>query len=270
MAGNRLRSQQQDVAAIGGDGHAPLRVQQFDAVLIGSQAATLLRAQQQDVAAIGTDEGKRTVLRAQQQDVVVIAAEGVLPEQPLVVNTFDFNLDGHFYYGMHVRGQGTFVFDMTTGQWTQWQSGDLTYYNAQFHTQWGDLFYASTLSDNTLVEVDPDSVLDDSFRVNTFTATGRIESQSRRWIKNPEAQLFGSIGQRGGDVALRFSDDEGLNYSADRVVSMAAGVRDANIIFYDLGSVRAPGRIFQLEDEGTLRRIQSLRVILGDGDEQDG
>jgi hypothetical protein len=31
--------------------------------------------------------------------------------------------------------------------------------------------------------------------------------------------------------------------------------------------VRAPGRIFKITDEGTLRRIQALKVILGDGDE---
>jgi hypothetical protein len=36
-------------------------------------------------------------------------------------------------------------------------------------------------------------------------------------------------------------------------------------MFYNLGSVTAPGRIFQLEDFGTLRRIQSLKVMLGDG-----
>lgn len=266
MADSRLRTSQLDTSVIGFGAGTELRVQEFDISLIGAQAAPYLRAQQFDTSVIGTDEGKRTVLRVEHMDALVIAAEGTIPTLPLSAMSFDYNIDGHFFYGIHVQGQGTYVFDTTTGQWAKWASGSLELWNAQFHTVWNDVYYAASLTDNSLVSIDPTSVLDDSFRTNTFQATGRIESQSRRYVKNPDAQLFGSIGLRGGDVIIRYSDNEGETFSTDKIVTMTAGVRDANVMFRNLGSVRAPGRIYQVEDEGTLKRIQSLKVRLGDGD----
>lgn len=266
MVSSRLRVEQADVSAIVGAPGTVLRVHQLDAVAIGTQAAPYLHAQQMDVSAIGSDEGKRTVLRVQEADVLVIAAEGEIPDLPLTVLSFNYNLDGNFFYGIHVQGQGTFVYEMITGQWSKWASGSLELWNAQFHQKWNDTFYAASLTDNTVVQIDPSSILDDSFRVNTFRVTGRIESQSRRWVKNPDAQIFGSIGLRGGDIELSYSDDEGDTYSTPKVATMVDGVRDANVMFRNLGSVKSPGRIYKIEDEGALRRIQSLKVRLGDGD----
>lgn len=266
-SGNYARVQDQNVLAIVGGIGAPARVQAQDVLVIGGQAAKRLRVQQQDVIGVGTDEGFMTVLRVEAQNIIVIAGVDEVPTFPYKVSAFDFSLDGHFYYGIHIQDQGTFVYDQTTQQWAQWNSGSLLYWDVQFMQDWGDFTYASTLIDNSIVQIDPDSVLDDSFRVNTFQATGRVESQSRRWVQNPEAQLFGSIGLRGGDVTLRMSDNEGETFMPDMTIEMTEGVRDANVVFYNLGSVRAPGRLYQIEDEGALRRIQSLKIILGSGDE---
>ena len=260
---DKIRVANQEVAAVVATPYTPLRVHELYAVAIGGKVAPYLYVHNEHIAAVAGNDGESAVLRVHELHAVVVAAEGVIPEQPLVINAFPYDIDGHVFYGLHIRGRGTFVYDLMTGQWMQWQTANFLYWNAQYHVKWNDQFYASSLIDSTLVVVNPNSVLDDSFRTNTFLATGRLESQSRRYIQNPEAQLFGSIGLRGGDVALRYSDDEGDTWSTDRVVTVSPGVRDANVMFYDLGSVKAPGRIFQIEDEGTMRRIQTLNAMMG-------
>jgi len=265
VADSSLRVPKQDAIAVSGGSSGVARVQSEQIIVTGGEVASRLRVQYANV--VLTTAGINTVAaRVQHQNVIAVCATGIIPPLPDTVSSFAYNLDGHYNYGIHVEGYGTYVLDRTTGQWAQYASGDLELWNARYHEKWGDKFYASSLLDSTLVEIDPDAVLDDSFRSNEFVASGRVESQSRRYVKNPEAQLFGSVGLRGGNINLSFSDDEGNSFSPTRTVSVAPGVRDANVMFYDLGSVRAPGRIYKISDEGTLRRIQSLKVLLGDGD----
>lgn len=263
---DRVRVQEYSASGVFG-GRAGARLHEAQTIAVGGRAAPFVRVQESDSVFVGDDQGRRTVVRVEEVNVVFVGALGVIPEQPLEVNAFEYNIDGHIFYGLHVRDRGTFLFDAMSNQWAQWQSGDLPYWNAQFHVEWKGDFYAGSLIDNAMVRINPDSVLDDSFRTNLFQATGRLESKSRRWIKNPEAHLFGSVGLRGGDIALRYSEDEGLTWSFDRVVNVAVGDRDMNVMFYDMGSVKSPGRIYQIEDEGTMRRIQTLQVKLGDGDQ---
>ena len=119
-----------------------------------------------------------------------------------------------------------------------------------------------------VVEIDPDSVIDDSFRDNDFIVTGRLESQSRKYVPNSEVQLFGSVGLRGGAVNLRYSDDDGETFSSYVSTTVPAGERQTSVMWYNLGSVRQPGRIYQLLDLGTIRRVQTLSAKLGQGDDE--
>jgi len=262
---DKIRVAEQDVVAVGFQLPSALRVSDFHVLAIGGQTAPYIFVHNADSVFVGTDEGRATVLRVHEIDVVVVGSLGVFPDAPLSVSVFPYDLDGHVYYGLHVRGRGTFVYDLMTDQWAEWETADFGFWNAQYHVKWQDKYYASTMFENQINLVDPTAVLDDSFRDNSFIVTGRLESQDREYVANPEAQIFGSIGLRGGDVNLRYSDDEGANWSADRIVTTVPGVRNANVMFYDLGSVTAPGRIYQIEDLGTMRRVQSLKVKLGDG-----
>lgn len=264
-ANDDIRVQQQG-AVVQTGGLAGLSVSQLGAIVQGGRAAEYGFVHNQGVVANTGGAENRSVLRVQQLGVIVNGAEGDIPEGVLEARAFPYDIDGHIFYGLHVNGKGTYLLDLTTRQWTLWRSGDLTLWNAQYHVRWNGEYYAGSVIDNSVVKIDPESVLDDSFRDNTFRVTGRIEYQNRRFVQNPEAQIFGSIGDRGGEVTLRYSNDEGETWSADRTVSVTAGMRDDNVLFYDMGSVRAPGRIYQIEDKGALRRIQSLRVKLGSGD----
>ena len=262
---DKVRVSTQDALSVGFGPAFSLRVSDIHALAVGGQTAPYIFVHEANSVAIGTDEGKATVLRVHDIDVVVVAATGVFPEAPLAVNVFPYDIDGHVMYGLHIRGRGTFVYDLMTSQWAEWETADFGFWNAQYHVKWQDNYYASTKFENQLNLIDPNSVLDDSFRTNSFVATGRLESQDREYVSNPEAQIFGSVGLRGGDVNLRYSDNEGEAWSSYRTVNVTPGARNANVMFYDLGSVTAPGRVYQIEDEGTLRRVQTLKVKLGDG-----
>lgn len=247
-----------------GEAIASLRVQELQALVIGGIAAPYGRVQNLELLEIG--DGPALSGRVHALELVVIGAEGVIPTQPMVINSFQYDLDGHIFYGIHVRDRGTFVYDQATNQWAQWQSGDLLYWNAQFCLRWNSKYYAQNLLDNYVVEIDPSSVLDDSFRENDFIVTGRLESQSRRYVRNSEVQLFGSVGLRGGDVSLRYSDDDGATFTSYITVNVPAGARQTNVMWYDLGSITSPGRVYQIYDLGTIRRVQTLNAKLaGEG-----
>lgn len=262
---DKIRVSEQNAISVGFGPAFSLRIPDIHAIAIGGQTAPYLFVHSANSVLVCANEGGATVIRVHQQEMVVVAATGVFPEGPLAVSAFPYDLDGHVMYGLHIRGRGTFIYDLMTNQWTKWQTADFPFWNAQFHVKWRDQYYASTMFENQLNLVNPESVFDDSFRTNSFLSTGRLESQDREYVANPEAQIFGSIGLRGGDVNLRYSDDEGANWSEYQTVTMEPGVRNANVMFYDLGSVTAPGRVFQIEDAGALRRIQTLRVKMGDG-----
>lgn len=262
-ASDTIRVSDGNVTSVMG-GIGAIRVSDFNVVSVGGLVAEYIFVQNEHSVFIGTDLGFGTVIRVHEEEVVIVGATGVFPEQPLAINAFPYDIDGHVFYGIHIRGRGTFVYDLMTSQWTEWRTADFPFWNAQFHVRWNDKYYASTMFGNALNIVNPESIFDDSFRTNTFISTGRLESQERGFISNPEVQLFGSIGRRGGNVNLRYSDDEGSTWSANQTVSTVPGVRNANVMFYDLGSVTSPGRVYQIQDEGSLRRIQTLQVLLGD------
>lgn len=262
---DRIRVQQIDVLAEG-NAFASLRVQDIDVVALGEQAAPYVRVQGMDLTAIGSDGGAGTMLRVEAIDLVVIGAEGVLPQQALEINAFQYDIDGHIFYGLHIRDRGTFVYDLTAGQWTQWKSGSLLYWNAQFALKWNEEYYAASLLDNYVVRINPDSVLDDSFRDNDFIVTARLESQSRKYLPNSEVQVFGSVGLRGGNVDLRYSDDDGASFTSYITVTVPPNARSESVMWYDLGTVRSPGRVYELRDFGTMRRVQTIKAKIGGED----
>lgn len=264
---DQIRVQEQNsVVNLGGNATA-LRTLEANVNVIGSQASPFVRVQAQNVNFLGSDEGLRTVLRVEDMNVVVIAGEGELPDSALEVNAFQYDLDGHIMYGLHVRGGETHIYDLGTGQWSIWNTASFMQWNAQYHIRWRNEYYAASQLEPTVLRINPDSVLDDSFRINTFRVTGRMESQSRRYLPNPEAHLFGSVGLRGGDVVLSYSDDEAANFRGSRTVTVPGADRDMNVVYYNMGGIRSPGRVYRIEDEGSMRRIQSLRVKIGTGDE---
>lgn len=245
------------------DASPSVRVRELQSLVIGGVSQPFTYAHEAQVVFVGSDMNTETATRVHEAQLIVIGAEGVFPDQPLETNAFTYDIDGHVMYGLHVRGRGTFIYDLMTGQWSSpWRSGALLYWNNQFHTVWSGEYYAASLLEPVVNRIVPGLLTDDGFRTNTYRVTGRLESQERRFVPNPEMQLYGSVGLNGGPVILRYSDDDGATWSSDRVANSPPGSRSQNVMWYNLGSVRAPGRLYQIEHEGAFRRIQSLRASL--------
>lgn len=183
------------------------------------------------------------------------------------IRGFTFDLDGHSFYGLHLKGTGTYVYDFTSEQWYVWQSGTMGIWNAQFHVLWQGDTYAAQVAGAFVVKLAPDSKLDDSFRTSTFRATGRLEHAGHRYLSNPEIQLLGSMGAEAGTIDFYYSDDEGGAFTLADNVTLAAGTRGALVVSQDLGSVEYPGRVFRVDDDGSVRRLQYLRALVGRDDD---
>lgn len=246
-----------------GTGVGATRVSEQWVVYAGTLAAEFVDVSEQWVLLVARGDEVTTPQVSEQW--VLLVADDQVPTTPVGAWTYEF--DGHLFYGLNLGAQGTAVLDVTTGRWSDWRSGSLPWFNANLTVVWQGQTYAAALLDQSLVKFNPDSVLDDSFRENTFVASGRIEYQDRRFAGMPEVQVFGSIGLDGGDIILRYSDDDGAVFSADRTRTVAPNARGDNVVFYDLGSLRSPGRIFEVEDKGTLRRVGAIKAMV-DGEQE--
>ena len=79
-----------------------------------------------------------------------------------------------------------------------------------------------------------------------------------------EVQLLGSLGQTDGisdlEVELLYSDDRGDSYVSAGAITTQDDNYDIRASWRSLGSFRSPGRLFRIEDDGALKRIDSLTV----------
>lgn len=254
-AGAPRTTEQWALEAVEGAAGAPRTTEQW-VIYVGTRSSDYVNAAEQWVLeAVGGVEGVTPEVHEQW---VLLMVDDVVPTTP--VGAWTLELDGHLFYGLNLGLQGTAVYDTTTQRWTDWASGSFPWLNMNLTVRWNNEIYGASLIDQSLVKFNPASVLDDDFRTNVFLGAGRMEYQDRAFVAMPEAQVLGSIGLAGGVVKFRYSDDDGASWSSDRSYTVTAGDRAANVVFYDLGSVRAPGRLFEIEDAGTLKRIGALRV----------
>lgn len=239
------------------------QVQEQWVVYAGTRLADYVNVAEQWV--LEAVEGVEVATPLVHEQWVLLVVDEQVPTTP--VGSWTYELDGHLFYGLNLGLQGSAVYDVTTQRWGSWKSGSLPFMNINLTAVWQGETYGASLIEPTLLKFNPDSVVDEGFRVNSYILSGRVEYQDRDYVGMPEAQVAGSVGLRGGDVVLRYSNDDGATWSADRTRTVAPGARGTNVVFYDLGSIRAPGRLIEVEDTGTMRRISSVRVNL---DSEDG
>jgi hypothetical protein len=61
-------------------------------------------------------------------------------------------------------------------------------------------------------------------------------------------------------LTLYTSDDAGKTYDDHGLVTVEAGNFDAEISWYSLGQMTAPGRLFKIVDNGAVARIDGLEM----------
>lgn len=194
------------------------------------------------------------------------------------VRSWAYTLDGHDFYVLKLgTEEKTFVFDLSTQQWSHWASGDLPRWRTSIGLNWrasnriAETYGSNVIAgdDNTgiLWVLDPDYALDDSVfddtEPNTFprVAMGQLPQRGRSAVPCFSVYLSASPGevQTPTSVTLSYSDDLGHNFANAGSFDITNGDYLQEFAWRSLGQIRAPGRLFKIADNG-LARVDSLDV----------
>lgn len=186
-----------------------------------------------------------------------------------------FTLDGHLFYVLDLGVEGTFVYDMDTGEWSEFITSGFNNWNMHVGTTWQapNRVVAGDLLDGYLLEINPTDVLDEDFRTIEHVVTGGVMTRSRVFLGVESIRLSGSVGQIQDDVdgvetKLRFSDDAGKTWSDYYVVTVGQGDFGDELAYRSLGSFMAPGRVFEFSDQGGMLRIDGADLFLENFDDE--
>lgn len=172
-----------------------------------------------------------------------------------------FTLDGHVFYVLNTVEDDTIVCDLTTGQWHHWKTGEHSFWNMFRGVMWKGRILAADVSAGKIWELDPSSSLDEGTTEIERAVTGFQAIRGRNSYRQGSLRLTASVGAPSADpatVQMRFSDDGGNTWSGYYTVTLVAGDFDQPIEWRSLGRLRAPGRIWEITDEGGLVNIEGL------------
>jgi hypothetical protein len=198
------------------------------------------------------------------------------------VRAWPDTLDGHDMYFIRLGETATLMYDLTTGQWSQWASPGMAAWRPNYGLNWlglGKVAYDDGHTSNALLgddtygllwTMDPTSGLDQSPRADlpdrsyTRRVVGGVPMRLRETQKVGAAYVTASIGEPspllGANIALRTSDDNGKTWLDHGTVVATSGTWDQEFVWRSLGLIKAPGRIFEITDDGATVRIDALDI----------
>lgn len=190
-------------------------------------------------------------------------------------------LDGHWYYVLDLGAQGTFLYDLTTKQWCEFQTVSHVGWNMRNGISW-DVTARPIGADSTypfVWEMTPENTLDEGFREIYHEVTGGIPTRSRTFHSVSALRIAASSGYVYGNAnntpgtftfSLNFSDDNGNTWNASpEDLVLREGDYSQDLAWRSLGAFMAPGRIFKLFDTGGLTRLDGADVFIDGFDDQD-
>lgn len=213
------------------------------------------------------------MVQVSQLAVLVTYIEGAT--EKLNLRAWGFSLDQHQFYVMHLGEQGSFVYDILSGEWSQWRTEGFNTWNMESGVTWNDEVYAGDNSGPTLWRLDPDSYLDDDFRLITRIVTGGIPAEARATIKTGmfvlNATKQGEIDDQSTPyVQLSISDDGGFVFRNREQKEVTEAAETQDFSWRSLGTIKYPGRVFRITDVGGFVTIRGANQTIdgeGDGDE---
>lgn len=199
---------------------------------------------------------------------------GGVVDNSLNLRVWGFSLDGHDYFVLRVGASETLVYDLTTSQWAHWQSPNQTVWRAHVGQNWvgmaattvahgfGTDIVAGDDVEGVLWILDPAQGVDDNPTTGTtpFTrkVTGGIQLSGRETAPCGALQLSLTVGAPETDadaVSLRFSNDHGHTWVSAGSRTLTGGDYSTVVEWRGMGLMRAPGRIFEISDNGATVRI---------------
>lgn len=181
-----------------------------------------------------------------------------------------YTMDGHTFYVLNLGEEGTFVYDTTTDQWAEFETGGYGIWNMINGFEWGLYVVGGDVTSATVWTIDPDAVIDEDWRPIEHKVNGGLPSRSRDGV--PLDALFltissGDIAEEGAELKMRFSDDQGRTWSSYYTITLMQANYSQDIAWRSLGQISAPGRIFEIYDVGGMIRIDDCNAILSGKDD---
>lgn len=210
---------------------------------------------------------------------IVEANPGAVVNEDTILRVWGFSLDGHDYFVLRLGDSGTLVYDLTTDSIVEWASPLQDKWRAHVGQNWigmADTTFANgfgsdiVAGDDTtgvLWVLDPTAGQDDDTSgdpVNyTRKVTGEIQLSGRDVLPCGAVTLDLSVGDptdTGATITLRTSDDLGHNWRSHGALTVSSGDYGAVVEWRGLGLAKAPGRIFEISDDGAAVRIGAANL----------
>jgi len=183
-----------------------------------------------------------------------------------------YTQDGHTFYVLDLSTEGTWVYDLTTKQWSQFQTVGSGQWDVQAGTQWNSIrIVGGDLTTTDMWELVPSALQDhDGAADIAHIVTGALQTRSRNYNSVESVVLTGSSNKIGNPTSsamlLRWSDDNGVTWNAYYSVPLTAGVV-TEVAWRSLGAFALPGRIFEVSDSGGMVRIDGMDCFTPDFDD---
>lgn len=170
-----------------------------------------------------------------------------------------FNLDGHIFYVMNFTSKSALLYDTVSKQWYEWFTKDallfptfLPYWNMFRGVVWQGRTLAADFETAKIWEVDPHSLLDEEDKPIQRVVTGFLPLRGSASVRQGSLRVTArkEDAAEPATLSMRFSDDNGKTWSTVRTVGLAANSYSQRVEFRSLGRVRAPGRLWEISDEG--------------------
>lgn len=181
-----------------------------------------------------------------------------------------FVLDGHVFYVLNLSDEGTFAYDVATGQWSQFSTGGYGVWNMLRGLVWGAYVLGADAIAPKVWALAPDSALDEDWRPIQHAVTGGVPARSRRGVRQDNFRMVvssGFVGENGAEMRLRFSDDNGRTWSPYLPFTLIAQDYSQEVQWLSLGALQSPGRVFEVTDTGGVIRIDDASAMFDGKDD---
>lgn len=195
-------------------------------------------------------------------------AEKIRLSDGMDLRAWAFSQDQHEFYVLNL-GTETWVYDASTKLWATWTSDGYDYFRGHLGCEVSGVVFAADALTNSgqLWRVNPEKLTDDGDEIDCI-GTGFYQLEEGAVLCANVvlecARGWAPLTGQGSDpiVSLRWSDDLGATWGAWRPGTLGATGRYQDKARWNaLGTIRAPGRMFQLKaTDPTVRRFSRLNM----------
>lgn len=254
---------------------AAIRASQFGVTTVYNIPAAAIRASGMVVTTLTKTSN---TIRASQQSVTLIGRGRIDSRK---VRSWWFSQDGHDFYVLRLGDVKTLVYDLTSNKWMEWADPDNPYWRPQTGLNWlgmgrksfdgGATSNAVAGDDNygLLWVIEPERGYDEAPRSDlpdapfTRKIVGGIPMRMRETFQVGAAYVTMDLGNpqfANGSITLRTSNDSGNTWVDHGTLTVTPSDYSQEFAWRSLGLIRAPGRMFELSDNGATVRIDGLDI----------